>query len=126
MYSFSFPNMLEANGTSAKLLEDKEAIRSNLLRLLASERETLFGDPYFGCQLRKYMFEQSTSLIADLLIDHIYTSIITFMPQVMLTRKDIRVLTSKNNLFVEIRYYYVRDNTSDLFTIKLTEDSNED
>ena len=124
MYSFAFPTML--TDSSAKLLSDKEAIRSNLLRLLAVEQDTLFGDPYFGCQLKKYMFEQNTALIADLIIDHIYTCITTFMPQVVLTRKDIKVISIKTALYVELRYYYVQDNTSDLFTIKLVEASEED
>lgn len=120
MYSFSFPKLF--NHTTANLAEDKEAIRSNMLALLHSERNTLFGDPYFGCQLKKYMFEQSTSIVVDLLIDHLYTTIVTFMPQVYITRKDINIyVDSKNSIKANINYRYVVDNTTDLFTIKLTE-----
>ena len=119
MYSFSFPNMFTTG--SAKLVEDKAAIRSNLVLLLSSEQKTLFGDPYFGCQLRKCLYEQSDSLIVDILIDHIYTTIKTFMPQVYLSRKDIRILAKRTSIVAEIRYYHVLDNTSDLFSIRLTE-----
>ena len=48
------------------------------------------------------------------------------MPQVYLTRKDIKILTSRSNLYAEIKYSYVLDNTSDLFTIKLTDATEED
>lgn len=123
MYSFAFPKMLNSN--TAKLLTDKEAIRSNMILLLSSERETLFGDPYYGAQLKKYLFEQSGSIVADLLIDELYTTIKTFMPQVYLTRKDIKVYAVRTALYADINYYYIRDNTSDLFTIKLTEYSEE-
>ena len=123
MYSFGFPKML--NNTTSNLLKDKEAIRSNMILLLSSERATLFGDPFYGTLLNKYIFEQSSSIVVDLLIDELYTTIITFMPQVYLTRKDITVYASKNALFVQINYWYVADNTSDLFTIKLTESSEE-
>ena len=123
MYSFGFPKMF--NNTTSNLVKDKDAIRSNMILLLSSERETLFGDPFYGSQLKKYIFEQSTSIVADLLIDELYTTIITFMPQVFLTRKDIEVFTSKNMLFARINYWYVADNTSDLFTIKLTESTEE-
>ena len=119
MYSFSFPRML--NHTTASLCQDKEAIKSNMILLLSSERNTLFGDPYFGCQLKKYLFEQSSSIVVDLLIDQLYTTITTFMPQVFLTRKDIRVYVENTTLYAQINYYYIIDNTSDLFTIKLTE-----
>lgn len=123
MFSFSFPRMF--NHTTAKLIEDKDAIRSNMILLLSSERETLFGDPYYGSQLRKYIFEQSSSIVVDILIDELYTTITTFMPQVYLTRKDIDVYTSGRSLFAKINYYYTIDNTSDLFTIKLTSSTDE-
>lgn len=123
MYSFAFPRMLNSN--TANLLSDKEAIRSNMILLLSSERDTLFGDPYYGSELKKYLFEQSGSIVPDLLIDELYTTIKTFMPQVYLTRKDIKVYIEKTSLYADIRYYYIVDNTSDLFTIKLTEASSE-
>lgn len=119
MFSFGFPSMF--NNTQANLVEDKDAIRSNMILLLSSEQSTLFGDPFYGSQLKKYIFEQRTSIVVDLLIDELYTTIATFMPQVYLTRKDITIYSEKNQLFAEIRYYYTIDNTSDLFTIKLTE-----
>lgn len=124
MYSFGFPRML--NHTTANLIADKEAIRSNMLLLLSSERDTLFGDPYFGCQLKKYLFEQSNSIVPDLLIDQLYTTIVTFMPQVFVRRKDIKVYISGTVICADVKYYYVVDNTSDLFTIKLTESIEED
>lgn len=123
MYSFAFPRML--NTTTANLIQDKEAIRSNMILLLSSERDTLFGDPYYGTELKKYLFEQSGSIIPDLLIDEFYTTIITFMPQVYITRKDIEVYVVDKTIYADIKYYYVVDNTSDLFTIKLTESTNE-
>lgn len=119
MNSISFPRMF--NYTNTNIVSEKDAIRANMILLLSAERQTLFGDPYYGCQLRKYIFEQSNSIVADLLIDELYTTIITFMPQVYLTRKDIKILTSRSNLYAEIRYSYVLDNTTDLFTIKLTD-----
>ena len=119
MHSFSFPRMF--NQTTANIVSDKEAIRSNMLLLLKSEQETLFGDPYYGTQLKKYLFEQSGSIVVDLLIDQLYTTIITFMPQVIVQRKDIQVYVEDATIVASIKYYYSLDNTSDLFTIKLTD-----
>lgn len=117
MQSLSFPTMFTSTNTLVKT--DKEAIKSNMLLLLSSERETLFGDPYFGCTLKKYLFEQSNSIVVDILIDELYTTIATFMPQVFIRRKDIKVKTSGTSLYAEIHYTFVEDNTSDLFTIPL-------
>lgn len=119
MYSFNFPSML--SGVTSKLLQDKEAIRSNVLLLLQSERKTLFGDPYFGSQLKRLLFEQATSLVADLVIDELYTTLTTFIPQIFLTRKDITLTCDGTDIFATVRYVFVLDNTVDLYTINLTE-----
>ena len=124
MYSFSFPNML--NSTTSNLLKDKESIRSNLILLLSTEKNTLFGDPYFGCELKKYLYEQAGSIIPDLLIDEIYTVIKKFIPQVNISRKDINIYVSRFTLYADIKYYYIADNTSDLFTIELSKTTAED
>lgn len=123
MYSFSFPKMF--NQTNANLVEDKEAIKSDMFLLISSEQQTLFGDPYFGCQLKKYFFEQSNSIVPDLLIDHLYSTIAVFMPQVILRRNDIKVYVQDKTIYADIKYYYTIDNSSDLFTIPLTEFSEE-
>ena len=122
MYSFNFPNML--NGVSSNTIEGIEAVRSNMKLLLASEKMSHFGDPYFGSQLKRALFEQSSSIIVDLMIDEIYSTLITFIPQIYLTRKDITIKCKKTELFAEIRYVYLPDNVSDLYIISLTKSDN--
>ena len=114
------------NNTTSNIVSDKEAIRSNVLLLLQTERNSLFGDPYFGCELKKYIFEHSSHIVVDLLIDELYSAITTFIPQVFLTRKDIKIYTARTTIYAEISYTYVVDNTSDLFRIQLTDPNMED
>lgn len=121
MYSFGWPEMLRSN--TSKLIKDKEAILSNLRLLLNSERLSLFGDPYFGIQLKQFKFEQNDSIIVDLVIDEIYTTIMQFLPQLFVRRSDIRVYAEGLNLFAEVRALYKLDNTSDLYVINLTSES---
>lgn len=118
MYSFNFPEMIRNN--NAVLLKDKEAVKCNLNLLFSTERQELFGDPYFGSLLKRVLFEQAHSLVADLVVDEIYTAILTFIPQIYLTRKDIKLFIDKTNLYATISYVYVVDNTSDMYTILLT------
>ena len=97
MYSFNFPKMIGSHGS--QLLADKEAIKSNLILLLASEKTSLFGDPFFGSQLKYLLFEPSNQIIVDLVIDEIYTAITTFIPQVFLQRDFITISTDKVDLY---------------------------
>ena len=118
MYSFAWPNMF--NSSSSLLLSDKDAIRNNIRLLLSSERLSLFGDPYFGTQLKQAIFEQSGQLIVDLLIDEIYTTLITFIPQIHVNREDIEIVTDGIDIKADILLYYKLDNTADLYNINLT------
>ena len=123
MYSFAFPNMV--GETSSNLLRDKDAIRSNLMLLLNSERLSLFGDPGVGTALKKVIFEQSTSLITDLLIDEIYTTIVVYMPHLYIERRDIQLYTDGLDVFAKLFVTYRHDNTSDMYSIKLTSEQEE-
>ena len=119
MISFAWPNMV--SNTSALMINDHEATASNLKLLLLSEKKSLFGDPYFGTSLRKLTFEQNNNIVRDLIIDDIYTAIITFMPQLMVNRKDIVVTSDRAKVFVNIKATNLLDYKTDLFNINLTE-----
>ena len=68
--------------TSSKtlLVSDHEATFQNLKLLLESERESLFGDPYFGVLLKRFLYEKNNLILRDLVIDEIYTAIKTYIP----------------------------------------------
>ena len=102
MYSLAFPNMFKC-AYRTELVEDEDATRSNLKLLLNSERYSLFGDPYYGTALKKMLFEQNSVILKDLIIDEIYTSIITFMPQIKLNRKDITITTDDYSVHARIK-----------------------
>lgn len=118
MNSIAFPVML--NTTSTKLTYDHEATLQNIRLVLLSERGELFGDPYFGCLLKRFIYQQSDEILANLIVDSIYTTIVTFIPQVKLTRKNISVKTDGYNVFTTISCINILDYTNDMFTIQLT------
>lgn len=125
MYSLAWPNMFSSNNISTNLVEDKTAIKSNLLLLLNSERLSLFGDPYFGTALKQVIFQPNNNIIVDLIIDELYTTICTYIPQLYLTRNDIKIESNKTDLFATINVIYKIDNTSDLYHINLTNNTQE-
>ena len=81
---------------------------------------TLFGDPYFGTSLKKAIFEQNDSILKDLLIDEIYTVIVTFMPQIKLSRKNIDISSDGVDVFAKITCTDLTDFTTNLYEINLT------
>jgi hypothetical protein len=112
------------NSANSNLLNDRDAIRNNLLLGLSCETGCLFGDPYWGCQLKKFIYEQPTTLIQDLIIDAIYTFILEFMPQIQIERKNITIGVQSNNIFATLSYIIKTNGVSDMYTIKLTDSEN--
>nr|DAU00316.1 MAG TPA: lysozyme [Bacteriophage sp.] len=48
--------------------------------MLKSTKSSLFGDPYYGTNIKKLLFNQNDSVLVDILIDDIYVAILDFMP----------------------------------------------
>ena len=120
MNSIAFPIML--NNSSTNIINDHDATASNLKLLLLSDKTSLFGDPYFGTNIKKLIHDQNNIVIRDLVIDDIYTAITTFMPQIIVKRGDIKVTSDRSNVYVNIKCLNLIDYTTDLYNINLTSD----
>lgn len=101
MNAVQFPEMLSANKTV--VIKDKEATKQNLSLLLQSYKKTLLGDPHFGVNLRRLLYESNNTVLQDLVIDDLQSAITTFMPQVRVSRSDIAINSEGNTLTAVIR-----------------------
>ena len=118
--SIAFPNMFTR--TSTNFVTDKEATFQNLKYLILSEKGELFGDPFYGVGLKKYLFDQNDTIIKDLVLDDMYAAIATFMPQLRINRNDLKLRTGdKGEIFVDIKAINQLDFTTDLYSIVLLE-----
>lgn len=119
MYSLAFPNMFSSS--RVLLAKDHEATMNNLKLLLRSDKNGLFGDPYFGADLTKVIYMQNNIILRDLVVDSIYTAILTFMPQLKVSRDDITVYSKNYKLYAKIKATNLLDYTTDLYDILLTD-----
>lgn len=101
MKSINFPKMF--NSVNTKTIKDLEATKQNLRLLLLSWKTSLFGDPYYGTNIKRILFEQNNKVTEDRIIDDIYTAITDFMPQILLRREDITVKRDKDVVYITIR-----------------------
>ena len=62
--------------------------------------QTLLGDPYFGSNLQRLLFESNNLILRDIIIDEVFTTINAFMPQIRVLRKDIKVVKQQDNKLV--------------------------
>lgn len=127
MRSLKFPNMFNTNSTNVwKGTEHKEATVQNTKLLLNCTRGELFGDPYFGLMLKKFMFDQNNYVLKDAIIDMIYTQLALFIPQVHVNRADIDIVQDreKGKLYCAFSGTNQIDYTNDNFNLLLFEERN--
>ena len=117
MRSIQFPNMFTR--TTTNVTEDYFATLQNLKMLLYSNKGELFGDPYFGSNLKRYLYDQNDVILRDILIDDIYTAIITFMPQLRLERSNITINSEGNKIIVTISAINRVNYQTDLYNLVL-------
>lgn len=130
MKSIQFPDIFNRN--SVNLVSDYEATKQNLKLLLYSDKEELFGDPYYGMGFKRYLFSQNDVVLQDLLVDDIYTAIKVFMPQISTNRDDIHLeyitrattlddgtILDKGDIHVTIKAMNKANFKTDLYSIAL-------
>lgn len=120
MRSISYPNIFVTK-TKTGLAYDYDATLQNLKLLIFSEKGELFGDPYFGTGLERYLYDPNDVMLRTLLIDELYVAIATFMPQIKLTRKDINIVSDGTKVVCEIRAINKVNYQTNLYTIPLLE-----
>lgn len=115
--TLSFPNLFTTGST--KVVYDSAATRQNLKTLLLSTKQSLLGDPNYGTNLKKLIFEQNNSILRDIVIDDIYTTIQVFMPQIVVNRNDIELISERNTLIVNIKAKNMLDYTFENISLAL-------
>jgi phage baseplate assembly protein W len=100
----------------------KDAIKSNLMHLLLTNKGERLYMPEFGTNLRKYIFEQNDLETQVNIKDEIQNTITKFIPNLIIDTLEVIPLENKHNA-VKVRLEYtVTNNTfeeSDIITIEL-------
>ena len=117
MNSIEFPYFL--SGSFTKTVSDRDATYNNLRLLLKSDKHGLFGDPDFGTNLKRLLFNQNNVVLRDAVVDDIYTAIIQFMPQILVERKNITITSDGEVLYANIKAQNMVDYTTDIYNLSL-------
>ena len=121
MYSIAFPKIF--NGSKVNLNKDYDAVKVNLKSLLMSNRKGLYGDPYYGVNLKQVLWHQAAKpMIVELLKDEMFNAIYSYMPQATVTRDDIDIEVDGNTVYASIDVALDSTIPSDLFKIKILMD----
>lgn len=82
----------------------KEQIKTNIINYFNTNKGERVFNPFFGSNLRKFLFEQIIDENLELLISKIKSDFKIYFPNVKL--EDIKVNTNKDKNFFEVKITY--------------------
>lgn len=121
MRSIRFPEMFNSNSTNT--IKDLDATKQNTILLLKSEKGEFVSDPYFGIRLKKYLFEQNSYILTDIILDEIYTQVALFLPQLTIRRQDINIIRDRAKLICSFKATNRLDFTTDMYSLVLYDEN---
>ena len=121
MNSIRFPHMFNQCNTNV-VRDSNEASLQDIGLLLQCEKGELFGDPFYGIRLRRFIFDQNNYVLRDILIDEIYTQLLAFAPQITVQRKDIKIEQKGKDVIIKFKAINNLDFTTNMYDLFLFKD----
>ena len=121
MNSIRFPHMFNQCSTNIERDSNKASLQDIGL-LLQCEKGELFGDPFYGIRLRRFIFDQNNYVLRDILIDEIYTQLLAFAPQITVQRKDIKIEQKGKDVIIKFKAINNLDFTTNMYDLVLFKD----
>ena len=97
----------------------KDQIKSNLINLLLTDIGERVMNPFFGCNLKRFLFEGITEINIETLRENLISSISIFIPEITVTAIDITPDEDYNSINLSINYILNVSNAPDQVTIQL-------
>ena len=124
MRSLKFPEIFSSNSTNT--IRDLDATKQNTLLLLKSEKREFVSDPYFGLRFKRYLFNQNSYILKDIIIDEIYTQLALFMPQLTIKRNDINLIRDRAKLICTFKAINRIDFTTNMYSLVVYDENEMD
>ena len=119
--NIDFPFRDSENGYYFKLNStDKDAIRSDLLHLLLTNKGERLYLPDFGSDLRKYIFEPNDNITHDDIRNNLNETIKKYIPNLYVNDITFRNDDIQELIIVELKYTVTEGTFSSSDTIQLT------
>ena len=109
--TISFPDMVSTITRHTKLVSGVASIEDSLTSLLSTSKGELFGDPNYGCNIMKSVYDMNDVILADILRTEIVNSIFKYENRIVVSEGLIDVKTDENTVNVNIRYRIKSENS---------------
>jgi phage baseplate assembly protein W len=121
-FNISFPiqDDVENNRLFAMNKNMKDAVKTELLMLLLTERGERWYNPDYGTSLRKFLFEMGDQITDDLIVDDIKSSVSKFLPRITVSTIGVEPINNNTRLIITIKFTYGQGYFSGEDEVKVT------
>lgn len=112
---------LNTKNKDLKLSEDAEAINNSIRNILLTQKYTVPGNPDFGADLEKVLFEQMDGITMQLIKDIIINEIEKWEPRIVINEILFKKYEQYQRLSVTLKYTILKSNEMETVSLKLGE-----
>jgi phage baseplate assembly protein W len=96
----------------------KDQIKSNLVNLLLTDIGERVMNPNFGCNLKRYLFENINDVNAEKVKNAVLSSVGYYIPEITINSIAITPNTDYNSVDISVNYVLNISQTSDEITVQ--------
>lgn len=125
--TITFPNIFNRITGRGQVSEGVKAINESLRSLLLTSRGELFGDPLFGCNIVRNVYDHNDKILNDILKKDIVESVANYMSNLIrVTYDDISIVNEGNKVTITIRYYINKSDSINTYKLVMLEGAEQD
>ena len=96
----------------------KNQIKSNLVNLLLTDMGERVMNPNFGCNLKRYLFENINDVNAERVKNAVLSSVGYYIPEITVTSIAVTPNTDYNSIDISVNYILNISQTPDEITVQ--------
>jgi len=96
----------------------KNQIKSNLVNLLLTDMGERVMNPNFGCNLKRYLFENINDVNAEKVKNAVLSSVGYYIPEITVTSIAVTPNTDYNSIDISVNYILNISQTPDEITVQ--------
>ena len=96
----------------------KDQIKSNLVNLLLTDIGERVMNPNFGCNLKRYLFENINDVNAERVKNAVLSSVGYYIPEITVTSIAVTPNTDYNSIDISVNYILNISQTPDEITVQ--------
>lgn len=124
--TINFPNTVNLFNGNFTVSEMSNSINQQLGLLLLSSKGELMGDPDFGTNIHRYIFNHNNLITDEIVRNEILSAVKKYLPRIYMDEEDISIEPSANKVTVILTYSIRNSNISDEYTLVYLKEGGEE